>query len=217
MADTVPHTLLELRFHPWETCFPSSVEAPEGTQGTPLCYVASGHMLFRTGTYLARCYQFYYTKNNAIGCGWCISPEAEALGYHDHDVERITILYETSGAKRPQWVYFGAHSRGQGMWLPWEACEKTPDGALVAYVSRGSHAFYPYSRLYWRIFGFANDACSRYGKSIRIREYVHATGWTSSNQIQVLAKVPPLPQASVTAWQRFCLPWYVHWLKYEMK
>lgn len=51
-------------------------------------------------------------------------------------------------------------------WVPWEKCEKNENNCLKIYVARASHANYPKSGVWFRIFCFANDLCSNLGKKI---------------------------------------------------
>lgn len=93
---------------------------------------------------------------------WTVNPGydicGKTFGYHPADVETLVILHDDM--KMPKWVYFGAHSKGQGVWKEWTKCDFTEDGKkITVYVSPQSHAFYPCAKTYYRICGFANDVC----------------------------------------------------------
>ena len=219
MAQLIP---IELRFHPHEPCYPCYIDhnagAPAMGNQKPAAgariptYFVRGTFDYNGRTYEAVAYQIFYTANPADGCGNCCFPRADALGYHDWDCERITVLYDPKNLT-PQWVYYGAHSRGQGVWVSWEAAPKTRDGALVAYVALNSHAMYPTPCTYLRIFGLANDYCSRRGVHVRINDYIPAHLFRTPNGIEVSDRIPNLGQGSITAWQRFFLPKYASYLR----
>lgn len=202
---------IELRLHPCEGSFPSAIPGTRCVTDAP-CYVARGVFEYMGVDYASRSYQFYFPENMAIGCGWCCFPRAERLGYHEHDVEGVVVLYSYDDML-PKWVYYGAHSRGQGVWVAWDRCEKARDGALVVYAARGGHGMYPKGRTYLRGFGFANDACSARGRHIRVTEYLPAVNWKGANGIKLTDKVQSLPKASVTLWQRLMICWYVDRLR----
>jgi len=153
------HHNIILKFHPWETCF------PENNSDSVNCTYNLGQMTRNGTTYSSIEYLFFYEENPAIGCLFCCFPKSKCLGYHKIDKERLIILMTND---KIDYVYFNAHGRGQGMWLPWNECNKTRNGELIVYVARGSHAFYPEGRIYWRALRFANDLCSNEGESMRI-------------------------------------------------
>lgn len=130
--------MIELRYHPKETSFITSIRPSDGP---PSAYIAKGTEMRGGTSYEVTTLSFYYRENLAIGPGSCFFPRAPALGYHPHDIEHVSI-YTYAG--NPEWVFFSAHSRGQGMWLPWQECEHSGNN-LVVYVARNSHACYPRS------------------------------------------------------------------------
>ena len=197
---------IELRFHPCERFYPKRIDNLTIFPNAVPCYVSNGTYTWDNVTYDAVCYQFYYEANAAEGCGWCFCPQSKALGYHPFDVERILVLHNKNGI--PSMVYFSAHSKGQGMWVPWAECEKTKDGALVVYVARGGHGTYPEGRTYWRIYGFANDVCSKRGRHLRVTNYIPSPGTKLADGIEVLSGIPQVSAKSITPWQRFWLPQY---------
>lgn len=114
-----------LRMHPDEEVFPSWYQDLQGPPDCP-CFVSKGTHTSATGReYDAEAYQFYFRQNPAIGLfglfRWS-RPLGNAfifyklalplsVGYHEHDVEALVVLYE-KGTKNPQQVYFKAHGRG---------------------------------------------------------------------------------------------------------
>lgn len=135
------------------------------------------------------------------------------VGRHAGDVERIVILrdYVTG---RPALVYFGAHGRGQGVWVDWEACD-VRHGYLRVYVAAGSNGMYPRPGRYWRMFGFANDVCGGDGavKTYKCSELTDASAmsWTMVNYQVAPGVNSPFnavdpSEGSITAAQRAFLP-----------
>ncbi|QIG60025.1 hypothetical protein [Dishui Lake large algae virus 1] len=210
----IEDTPIELRLHPFEGSFPSAIPGTRSFTEAP-CYVVRGIFSYKNTRYIAHSYKFYFADNLAIGFGWCCFPKADCLGYHANDVEGIVVLYDYDN-KKPRWVYYDAHSRGQGEWVAWDKCEKTRDGALVVYSARGSHGMYAKGKTYLRGFGFANDLCSKNGKHIRITEYLNAFNWKSPNGIKLTDTIQNLAQKSVTPWQRFVICYYVDKLRNGM-
>jgi hypothetical protein len=154
-----------LCFHPSETYYPNGLEVME-TSGH--CEVAESFLTYNFIEYIYLEYEFVYEANSAIGCGYCCFPTSECLGYHEGDREHVIMLLD-KGTFQVKHVFFKAHGKGQGVWLPWEECEKTYDGKLKVYVARGSHACYPHPQTYIRIFGLANDLCSDRGRYVTFR------------------------------------------------
>ncbi len=162
--DSFPKIMIQ--FHHAETTFPNRIDCPSELNVCDMrvtCTLHVGHIVHDHLPYDKYEYAFQYSENGAIGCLSCCCPRASCLGYHEHDREKL-ILLTSPNTHQIQHVYFKAHGRGQGLWLPWSECEKTPDGHLIAYVAKGSHAFYPRPERYWRVFGFANDICSNRGQ-----------------------------------------------------
>lgn len=147
---------LRIQFHPLETAFPVN----DGNEVE--CTTNRSTFLYQGERYDTIEYRFAYEENIGEGCFFAC-PKSTACGYHTGDTERV-ILYLRNG--EIEHVYFKAHYQGQGMWRRWSECNKDMDGNLIAYVARGSHAFYPEPKTYLRIFGFANDQCSRRGRSM---------------------------------------------------
>ena len=97
----------------------------------------------------------FFDVNPGYKCG-CFG----SLGYHKVDVEKI-ILLQNPESQAFEWVFFGAHSNAEGTWRPWKECLFTKDGALRVFVNPSSNAMYPTPECYVRIFGVANDDCSK--------------------------------------------------------
>ena len=194
-----------LRFHPKETNFPVLIQDQESND-TPV-YITEQKYDIGGVTMDMSSYSFYYHNNYAIGCGHSLFPKNSLLGYHEHDIEHVSI-YSQHG--KPITVYFSAHGRGQGMWRDWDMCEKDSSGRLVVYVALNSHACYPEPKKYWRVFGLANDDCSNKGRELKSPNVLHKSyNWCSSNGVKLYAS--PRPNhvlTSITDWQRFCLPFY---------
>lgn len=202
-----------LRFHSKESHFPISIhtENPDA-----ISYYTYGFVKVVSMPYYAVTYAIVYKENPAIGLGHCYCPRSALLGYHYGDVERITLLYdmEPSLRKNPVKVYFNAHSRGQGTLVDYEECEKTPEGHIVVYVAKGSHASYPKPGKYWRIMGTANDVCNRLGRQLPI--YIATpliTKMISKTGITLDPIVVQVPSRSASPWERFWLPFYVKKLR----
>ena len=184
-----------LRFHPWERVFPI------GTETYVPCSVHKGFITVKGKMHDLYEYRFEYEENDAIGCCWCFCPESSCLGYHKKDVESLIFLVDRL-TEEIQSVYFKAHGRGQGVWRTWEDCEKTQAGALIAYVARGSHAFYPKKGIYLRGFGFANDLCSDGGE----KYYIQVNNvYYDDHHTPVLD--------SIKSWERLILPISKQWVR----
>lgn len=199
MADASTYPTLELRFHSAEHYFPVTKE-DMAVFRTVLydyapCYINTRQMTYKDVLYDVVLYAFHYAYNGAIGCGYPCFPYAPALGYHEKDIERVAVLLDTL-THEPKHVYFFAHGKGQGSWKPWKACEKNDAGDLVVYVARASHAAYPSRGTRLRIFGLANDACNARGKRLRAKI------------IGTMERFVAPPQYSITAWNRWMLPFY---------
>lgn len=182
-----------LHFHPDETVF------PQEQNGTSCVALEGEYRFLQTSDSLdtgqkSDLYelQFSYDENPAIGCGWRCCPTASCLGYHKGDIESIFFLVDD---EEVQWVYFKAHARGQGVWVAINDCEIDLQG-LHVYVARGSHAFYPEPKTYWRIFGLANDTCSVRGHELTI----------CAGNLEPIGPTRYIPaQHSITKWERIML------------
>lgn len=139
-----------LRFHPREKYFPVCIHPSR--ERTP-AYISHGT---NEDDHPVTTIYFYYAQNP----GKAISPTSPTLGWHEHDVEYITLIHGTEDRMK---VVFSQHTSREASVLDWKDCEKTPAGDLIVYVARNSHANYPHAGIYWRIFGFGNDYCSSKG------------------------------------------------------
>jgi hypothetical protein len=127
-------------------------------------YYSNGYYTYQNKVYNSISYFIYYLYNGGIGCGYSLFPNNKKLGYHENDIERVQILIDTE-TNLPKFVFFSAH-RNEGKWVKWDDCEKNKDGDLKVFVARGSHANYPKSGTWYRIFFLANDQCSKNGIKI---------------------------------------------------
>lgn len=147
-------------------------------------------------------YTLYYPNNPAIGIfGQCF-PKSTWFGYHEHDIERITVY--ASG-----YVHLSAHGHTQGTWTSLSNLDVDPlSKSYIVYVARSSHAMYPRKGRVWRGFGFANDVCDGQGKRMDISvaastpsyDYGIAKGFQLTKDIQY-----PYDHL-MTPVQRFLLP-----------
>lgn len=136
------------------------------------------------------------------------------VGYHTVDVEKVILLRDKE-TKIYEWVFFGAHSNAEGMWMPWKSCMFTESGALRVFVSPTSNAMYPAPRRYRRILGFADDDCrgcdEAWSPSGLDFTDSHVQGWSLSlggvivTGINAPNNVRPPPEESITDVQRFFL------------
>jgi hypothetical protein len=134
-------------------------------------------------------------------------------GFHEADVEKLVVLY-SKDTKQPTWVYFGAHGRGQGVWVEYSKCKFTENGELLAFVSPTSHGFYPQPKRYWRVCFFANDVCDEHGEqwtpSFEDFEPSENQVWSNTHyQVRPGINSPfntPQPnEHSITTWERILL------------
>lgn len=178
---------IRLIFHPLETVF------LDNNGITVNCTIHESQLTYNGILYDTVEYAFNYAENIGEGCFFCC-PKSTCCGYHVGDREKVILLMHNNVIEH---VYFKAHHAGQGMWLPWNLCNKDSDGNLIAYVARGSHAFYPNHETYIRIFGFANDQCSSNGLSL-------LSNITGTHNGEYIPK-----QHSITPIQRFFLPFVI--------
>lgn len=154
---------IELRFHPNEKSFPCNMDYTLSNE-TPIYYNYDEPYKYYGKKYYSVTYFLFYRENLAIGLNG-IFPYNKSLGYHDKDREVIKILYDTC-TLRPEYVFFSAHAQ-EGQFYKYSDCNFTEDKSLIVYSSLNSHAFRRSPKIYWRVFGFANDICSNKGKWIR--------------------------------------------------
>jgi hypothetical protein len=178
---------IRINFHPLETVFPNN----NGT--TVDCTIREGHFNYKGIVYDSIEYAFDYAESIAEACFFCC-PKSSCCGYHLGDHEKVILLKLNNNIEH---VYFNAHGVGEGMWKRWQDCDKDTDGNLIAYVSRGNHAFYPEPKTYLRIFGFSNDQCSNRGLSLK----TNITGLHTDEHVP--------RQHSITPTERFFLAFVV--------
>lgn len=170
---------IQLRLHPREKYTPTSNEY-KVIEGVHPCYYRVGTYAFRGRKYISVLYQIYYAFNGAIGLNG-IFPSTEKLGAHDKDIERVVILHDLD-TKEPLWVFVSAHAQ-EGTWHPFEDCEKAPENRIVIYAAIGSHRHSITPGVKWRVLGFANDYCSKYGKHLNLTLYENNDiGFTIQNR-----------------------------------
>jgi hypothetical protein len=139
-----------------------------GKQPPALPYITYGKEVRSDGTYDVVTTTFYYPDNPAIGLGWQVDPYNKKLGYHDHDIEFVSIYYMDG---KPIKVFFSQHSigKGWGAWRAYEDCQ-IRDGFLVDYVARNSHANYPdmgNNGTHARIYYVGNDVTDASGPNAK--------------------------------------------------
>ena len=194
--------MIELRFHSSEKSFPTPI-LPDELALFPTGYIAPGEEVRDKVHYEVLTFAFHYENcPEAAGRHSCFSkPQL-------HDIEYVSVYYLKKQAVA---IYFSAHAPGQGTWIPVEKCKLNSRGDLIVYVAKHSHAMYPVPGTYVRKFGFANDHCSKKGKSIRLAysDFIHAYDHTFDNGIALYKNLfPAPPSASITSWKRFFLPYY---------
>jgi hypothetical protein len=102
--------------------------------------------------YIDLVYIFNYCYNNCFR--WM---GIYLAGEHQADIENVRIRINKEGTKITN-MYFSAHSGDQCRWAHYDNIEWYEYGVRpIVYVAKGSHANYPNSGTWWRIFGFAND------------------------------------------------------------
>lgn len=204
--------MIELRFHPSEKCKLNPIVDLE-TPLFPTAYVSYGDERRGDTVYQVISVSFYFKENVASCCCWRHFPNSKRLGYHKHDVEYVNIYYKDNVA---EYVFFSAHSPGQGSYVRASDVEINDNGFLVVYVALNSHALYPRGQTYIRAFGLANDYCSADGKRVPILRHrlIPAYDYTFENGINLKEQLrQPVPSASVTPVCRFFLPFFISSLR----
>ena len=188
---------LELRLHKNEIYFPSTDDFKLINKiENSIIYYNTELYTYNNVEYDSISYMINYIYNGAIGCGNCCFPASKKLGFHNIDRERIKILIDKETGE-PKYVYFSAHA-SEGKWYSYDKCEKNKDGNLIIYSALDSHANYPHSGRWLRIFGFANDKCSSKGEHI-VPELILLPTYSYN----------PQNKDNNTFKFRFCLPCYM--------
>jgi hypothetical protein len=180
---------LFLQFHNKERVFPVHLKG-----GSP----SHGYITEEDGAIQI---QLYYPCNPAIGVFGRCSPKSKCLGFHDDDVEAITIYADGR-------VHLSCHGSREGNWTHLDDLEKL-NGIPVIFVALHSHAMYPRRGRHWRIFGFGNDLCSIHGELIFLNtdlmvpafDYTFPTGYFLRRGLR-----PPPPEKTLSKFWRFFLP-----------
>lgn len=198
-------TKIILYFHPKETQFISSIKSTE--KNVP--YITYGTEIRNDIHYNVMTISFYYKENIAEGFGWTLNPQSTNLGYHENDIEYISIYATNNKIEK---VYFSAHSNGQGNWVNWNDCKFSPNNELIIYIALNSHACYNEEGTHLRIFGFANDYCSSKGNKVSydIHDAITSYDYAFPNGIRLYKNLRPSPKdVTLTKWQKFFLPFYI--------
>jgi hypothetical protein len=192
---------IQLKFDKREQSFPSPYD-----DGEAISYSYTGKLTWNQKEYKYTRFMWYYKENPGVGC-FGLFPKSRAMGYHPHDIEGVTILYDK---EEPCHVYFHAHGYGQGTLVKWEYCEKTADGALVVYVAKYSHASYPKPGVYRRVLGIASDVAKGDGKQITYGDYadIPATITLTDGQTRKV-DLQKIPTMSAPSQWLFCLPFTI--------
>lgn len=144
---------IEFRFSSKQKVLNSAVSKFLGTSVTETSdrpvYYFTKRVTYLGVVYKAVVLSLFYAENPGYYC---------KIGYHPADVEHVVILYDIL-TNEPKHVYFSAHGKGEGTWVPFDKCVKNEAGGLVVYVSPTSNAMYPKARIYWRLGGVVNDVC----------------------------------------------------------
>jgi Vacuolar protein sorting-associated protein 62 len=181
---------LVLQFDSKEEVFPQAV-----------CSHDQGNVYLSTSPDGIFQYTFYYPSNPAIGIfGQCF-PTNKLFGYHEHDIERLT-LYQGG------YIHMSAHGHTQGTWTSLLMLDEEEEGRYIIYVSRGSHAMYPRKGTVWRGFGFANDKCDGLGKkmTVDISTACPSYNYKIANGFHLYKEVQNPSQDVITPVQRILIP-----------
>jgi hypothetical protein len=153
---------LQLCFHPLEKSRLCNKDFSFSSEPITYYTIDDKYYLYNGSKYYSITYYLYFQDNFAIGLNG-LFPKSESLGYHATDIENIRILYNID-TYYPEYVFFSAHAQ-EGVWKKFKDCEFN-NNQLVVYVSCNSHALRPHNKIYYRMFGFANDYCSDKGQII---------------------------------------------------
>lgn len=180
------------------------LQVPRSEKTTRPIYYVEKQVEYQGQVYLALYLSLFFMVN----------PGYASIGYHPADVEKVVILRDIA-TQEPRHVYYCAHGHGEGIWIPWDKCEKSRDNALLVYVSPASHAMYPHRGRYLRMFALVNDNCDGRGEEWRPTpadfENAAAQTW-SQTHFQVIRGIntplnsPEPAESSITTAQRIFLP-----------
>lgn len=170
-------------------------DSPLGSIGSdPVApYLTIGQESRSDGIYDVATISFYYKDNIAIGIGWEARPTDHNLGYHENDVEFVSIYYQNG---KPVKVFMSEHSvgAGEGAWRNYNECEFR-DGFLVVYVARNSHANYFTAGTQYRVYGVANDVTEATGpnRPYTWKEMNVSYDWTDGHGHSIYKGLRPMP------------------------
>lgn len=110
-------------------------------------------------SYIDLQYVFLYTRNGPYDiCGLqCVQ-----IGEHPYDLEHVTIRLDKA-TKELKKVHFGAHQGKDGVWKDAKDVQLFDLTHVKVFIAKGSHATYPDSGCWCRIFCTANDCTSSDG------------------------------------------------------
>lgn len=112
-----------------------------------------GRIMSETADQITLQYIFFYSFNS----GYLIC--CHVYGNHHADIEHVTITVNKTTNKIDK-MFFGAHGYQDGRWIKGDSLQYENERPIV-YVARGSHACYPTSGTYYRIYFLANDHCGK--------------------------------------------------------
>lgn len=149
-----------------DTLQPSGAKLPgSADDNTPLYYAVG-----IDGDRLVVQYILFFSNNPGFCCCACSSQCNNGfdccpkLGFHDADIEHVTIEFERFQLQ-PVRVYFAAHGSRQGQWIPFDECNRVKTGdaknanTILVHVAHGSNASYNDHGCYPRLCCITNDFC----------------------------------------------------------
>ena len=117
-------------------------------------YVRTNECTVGGTAYVRLMYMVFYAVNDGYSvCDGCVN----IGGYHVGDYEFVAVFLNKK-TMMPEKVYLSEHSWDLGQMLDYDDLQKVGDRIRV-WVAKGSHANYPSSGVWTRIFGFPNDKC----------------------------------------------------------
>jgi len=138
------------------------------------------------------------------------------IGSHYADIEHITVEVNRHTGNLLR-VYYSAHGYKAGMWKNADEIDYNIDGRPIVYLAKGSHASYPKSGTYYRIYGFANDLCNngykwtpniiKLSDAEEIVKYNGTWGFDSVRNMSLQKWWQKENEISCKWWKRVFLPW----------
>lgn len=118
-------------------------------------YVRTNECVLNGIAYIRLMYMIFYAVNDKYTL---VNDTINLGGFHYGDWEFVSIFINKD-TQLPEKVYLSEHSWDLGQLLNYADLQKVGDQIQV-WVAKGSHANYPSSGLWTRIFGFPNDHCA---------------------------------------------------------